>query len=74
VSRSTGVRGTALSLVDTREALIDPIDELRRTSLDPYAAYRSAYRQRRQAEIENRIGPAVTSSTGAFLPTPAEMR
>jgi len=61
----------ALSLVDTREALIDPIDELRRTSLDPYATYRSAYRQRRQADIENRIGPAATSSAGAFLPTPA---
>jgi phospholipid-binding lipoprotein MlaA len=64
----------ALGLVDTREALIDPIDELRRTSLDPYATYRSAYRQRRRAEIENRIGPAATSSTGAFLPTPAERR
>ncbi|RAI58440.1 MlaA family lipoprotein [Roseicella frigidaeris] len=61
----------AMSLVDTREALIDPVDELRRTSLDPYVTYRSAYRQRRQADIENRLGPAVTSSTGAFLPTPA---
>lgn len=60
-----------LSLVDTREALLDPVDEMRRTSLDPYATYRSAYRQRRQADIENRIGPAATSSTGAFLPTPA---
>lgn len=63
-----------LSLVDTREALLDPVDEMRRTSLDPYATYRSAYRQRRQADIENRIGPAATSSTGAFLPTPAEKR
>jgi phospholipid-binding lipoprotein MlaA len=61
----------ALSLVDTREALIDPVDELRRTSSDPYATYRSAYRQRRRADIENRLGPAATSSTGAFLPTPA---
>lgn len=61
----------AMSLVDTREALIDPVDELRRSSLDPYVTYRSAYRQRRQADIENRLGPAVTSSTGAFLPTPA---
>ncbi|WP_052214005.1 VacJ family lipoprotein [Belnapia sp. F-4-1] len=61
-----------LSLVDTREALIDPIDEMRRSSLDPYATYRSAYRQRRQADIDNRLGPPVTSSTGAVLPTPAE--
>lgn len=63
-----------MGLVDTREALIDPVDEMRRTSLDPYATYRSAYRQRRQADIENRLGPAVTSSTGAFLPTPANKR
>jgi phospholipid-binding lipoprotein MlaA len=61
-----------MGLVDTREALIDPVDEMRRSSLDPYATYRSAYRQRRQADIENRLGPAVTSSTGPFLPTPAE--
>jgi phospholipid-binding lipoprotein MlaA len=65
---------TGMGLVDTREALIDPVDEMRRTSLDPYATYRSAYRQRRQADIENRLGPAVTSSTGAFLPSPAEKR
>jgi phospholipid-binding lipoprotein MlaA len=61
-----------MSLVDTREALIDPVDEMRRTSLDPYATYRSAYRQRRRADIENRLGPAATSSTGPFLPTPAK--
>ena len=50
-----------LSLVDTREALIDPVEELRRSSLDPYVTYRTAYRQRPQADIENRIGPAVTN-------------
>jgi phospholipid-binding lipoprotein MlaA len=59
-----------MSLVDTREALIDPVDEMRRTSLDPYVTYRSAFRQRRQADIENRIGPTVTNSAGPFLPTP----
>jgi phospholipid-binding lipoprotein MlaA len=71
---ATGFRyaRTGMSFVDTREALIDPVDEMRRTSLDPYTTYRSAYRQRRQAEIENRLGPAVTNSTGPFLPTPAE--
>jgi phospholipid-binding lipoprotein MlaA len=65
---------TGMGLVDTREALIDPVDEMRRSSLDPYATYRSAYRQRRQADIENRLGPTVTSSTGAFLPTPERER
>jgi phospholipid-binding lipoprotein MlaA len=63
-----------MSLVDTREALIDPVDEMRRSSLDPYVTYRSAFRQRRHADIENRIGPAVTNSAGPFLPTPARDR
>jgi phospholipid-binding lipoprotein MlaA len=67
------VRG-GLNLVDTREALLDPVEEMRRTSLDPYATYRAAYRQRRRADIENRIGPAVTSSTGSFLPSPERDR
>jgi phospholipid-binding lipoprotein MlaA len=73
---ATGFRyaRTGMGLVDTREALIDPVDEMRRTSLDPYVTYRSAFRQRRQADIENRLGPAITSSTGAFLPSPAEKR
>jgi len=67
------VRG-GLNLVDTREALIDPVEEMRRTSLDPYATIRTVYRQRRRADIENRIGPAVTSSTGPFLPSPERER
>ena len=67
------VRG-GLNLVDTREALIDPVEQMRRTSLDPYATIRTAYRQRRRADIENRIGPAVTSSTGPFLPSPERER
>jgi len=44
------------TVVDTREDLLDPLDDLERTSLDPYATLRSAYRQRRRAEIENRTG------------------
>ena len=79
--RGAGAAASALryspgghSRVDTREALIDPIDQMRRSSLDPYVTYRSAYRQRRQADIENRLGPPVTSSTGAILPAPAERR
>jgi phospholipid-binding lipoprotein MlaA len=42
--------------LDTREGLIEPLDSLRRGSLDPYAALRSAYRQRRAAEIGNALG------------------
>ncbi len=37
--------------VDTRTQLLDPMKELRRTSLDEYAAIRSLYRQSRDAAI-----------------------
>ena len=38
--------------VDTREQLLDPVAQVKRDSLDPYATFRSAYRQSRAAEIE----------------------
>jgi len=38
--------------VDTRERLLDPVDQVKRDSLDPYATFRSVYRQSRAAEIE----------------------
>lgn len=37
-----------------RERLLDPIDDINSSSLDPYATYRSIYKQRREAEIKNR--------------------
>lgn len=50
--------GTATAtVVDTREGLLDPIDEVNRTSLDPYATLRSAYRQLRAREISNAGAP-----------------
>ena len=39
--------------VDSRARVIDPLDELERTSLDFYAALRSLYRQRRVDEVNN---------------------
>lgn len=53
--------------LDTREGLIETIDEVNRTSMDPYATLRSGYRQRREAEIANRTDPrgrSATTSTG----------
>ena len=41
-----------LNALDTRAGLLEPMDDLKRTSLDFYAAMRSVYRQRRQAEIK----------------------
>ena len=38
----------------TREQLIETIDDINSSSLDPYVSYRSIYAQRRQAQIENR--------------------
>jgi phospholipid-binding lipoprotein MlaA len=59
-----------LNVLDVREGLIETIDGVRRTSLDPYATLRSAYRQRRLNEIRNRGGrPA--SGAGATAPAPA---
>jgi phospholipid-binding lipoprotein MlaA len=37
--------------------LLEPFDMVRKTSLDPYATLRSAYRQRRTFEILNKDGP-----------------
>lgn len=46
-----------LTVVDTREALLEPIDQVRATSMDPYSTLRSAYRQRRAFEIRNQESP-----------------
>ena len=42
-----------ITVVDTREGVLDVLDTLNATSLDPYSTLRSAYRQRRTAEIRN---------------------
>ncbi len=36
-----------------RERLLDPVDDIYATSLDPYASFKSIYEQRRAADIEN---------------------
>ena len=36
-----------------RERLIDPIDDINNSSLDPYVSFRSIYQQRRAAQIAN---------------------
>jgi phospholipid-binding lipoprotein MlaA len=42
---------TAVEVLDARTGLLDPMKELRRTSLDEYAAIRSLYRQSRDASV-----------------------
>ena len=63
VSALTGARA-GLSVVDTREQLIDVLDAVERESIDPYSILRSAYRQRRNAEIRNSLDNAAPSSSG----------
>lgn len=42
---------TAITIVDKRSQLYTVINDVQRTSLDPYATFRSGYMQRRVAEI-----------------------
>ena len=60
----TGTRA-GLSVVDTRESLIEVIDIVNTESLDSYATLRSAYRQRRNAEIRNANDNAAPAAAGA---------
>jgi phospholipid-binding lipoprotein MlaA len=41
-----------LNAVDTRERVLDSLDQIKKTALDPYATFRSLYRQHRHAQIE----------------------
>jgi len=43
-------------IVDSRTRLLDPLDELKRNSIDLYAAVRSTYRQRRNALVSDAKG------------------
>ncbi len=41
-----------LNAIDSRERVLDPLDQIKKTALDPYATFRSLYRQHRHAQIE----------------------
>lgn len=42
-----------LSAVDQRERHLDDIESVKKTALDPYATFRSLYRQHRQSQIDD---------------------
>ncbi len=42
----------ALNALDQRSRLLGDIDNIKKTALDPYATFRSLYRQHRQSQIE----------------------
>jgi phospholipid-binding lipoprotein MlaA len=50
--RALNLGRTVVSAVNTRASVLEQTEVVRRTSLDPYATYRSLYQQRRQAEID----------------------
>ncbi|MCX8133098.1 MAG: VacJ family lipoprotein [Roseococcus sp.] len=56
-----------LTVVDAREGVLDALDQIERSSLDPYAVLRSAYRQRRAAEIANSGVQAPQSAMGTGI-------
>ena len=41
-----------LNAIDARERVLDATDSIKKTALDPYATFRSLYRQHRHAQIE----------------------
>ncbi|SEH43945.1 MlaA family lipoprotein [Magnetospirillum fulvum] len=59
---------TGAEVLDTRTNLLDPLKDLRRSSLDDYAAIRSLYRQSREASI---IAARQGQSAPAVAPAPA---
>ena len=65
-SNTLGFSRAAVGAVDTRERLIDTIDSIKRSALDPYATFRSLYRQNRAAEID-KARPDETPTTPAWF-------
>jgi phospholipid-binding lipoprotein MlaA len=61
---------TALHLVNTRAEFIDPIDQIQATALDPYATFRSLYRQQRASQLQL-IDQRDTPTVPDWFPQPA---
>jgi phospholipid-binding lipoprotein MlaA len=59
-----------VSAVDARERVLDDVDRIKKTALDPYATFRSLYRQHRRAEIENTRNDN-RATVPAWFPQPA---
>jgi phospholipid-binding lipoprotein MlaA len=65
-----------VDLVDSRTQLLDPLDEVKRSSIDLYAAIRSLYRQRRAALVTGagQDQPVPASLPAAVPPSQAPAR
>jgi phospholipid-binding lipoprotein MlaA len=59
-----------LNALDQRERVLDSLDQIKKTALDPYATFRSLYRQHRHAQIET-LRNDNRQTTPAWFPQPA---
>ncbi len=46
--RTLGFARTGISAVDSRSRVLNEVDSIKKTALDPYATFRSLYRQNRE--------------------------
>ena len=69
-STAVGVTRYGFNALDTRERFIDPVDQIKRSALDPYATFRSLSRQNRAAEIAKAKQDA-PATVPAWFPRPA---
>jgi phospholipid-binding lipoprotein MlaA len=58
-----------LNLVDARAQYLGTLSQIRRTALDPYATFRSLYRQHRDAQVET-VREAEQRTIPAWFPRP----
>lgn len=63
----------AVNAVDQRERALDPIDQIKKTALDPYATFRSLYRQHRSAQIEE-LKNDNRATVPVWFPQPSEAK
>jgi phospholipid-binding lipoprotein MlaA len=54
---------TGLNAIDERARLLDAIENIKKTALDPYATFRSLYRQNRAAKLAT-----LRADNGATIP------
>ena len=52
-AKALGYSRYGLGAVDARERVLDTVDQIKKTALDPYATFRSLYRQHRRSQIED---------------------
>jgi len=62
---------TGIHLINTRAEFIQPIDQIQATALDPYATFRSLYRQSRDSQIQQ-IDKADTPTPPDWVRQPSQ--